>query len=550
MFGKKPEVNKSRAWKRLAKHYKKMRDVEMRGLFRKDPQRAERYNINLESMMLDYSKNRITDRTMAYLLALAKECRLAEKIEAMFKGERINITEHRPVLHVALRNRENTPIYVDGKNVMPEINAVLAKMRKFSEEVRLGKFTGQTGKKLTNIVNIGIGGSDLGPKMATEALRKYWGKDIKCYFISNIDGTACCEVLNQIDPEETLFIVCSKTFTTIETLTNARTCRKWLVDALGEHAVSKHFVAVSTNAKEVAKFGIDTENMFEFWDFVGGRYSMWSAIGLSIAIAVGMDNFEKMLDGAHEMDMHFKYTDFSKNIPVVLGLLGVWYNDFFHFNNTAVVPYDQYLQYVPAYLQQLVMESNGKFISNDDTYVKYNTSPVLFGGAGTDVQHSFFQMIHQGTSIVPVDFIIPAISHNEVGEHHEILVANVLAQGEALMKGKTVKEAYDEMRRAGKPKEEAKRLKKYKSFPGNRPSNTLVFKKIDPYTLGMLIAMYEHKTFVEGVIWNIDSFDQMGVELGKQMALSILPELQSNASGISHDASTENLIATIRRLRK
>lgn len=550
MFGKTSEVNKSKAWKRLEKHYKKMRDVEMRGLFRKDAQRAERYNINLESMMLDYSKNRITDRTMTYLLGLAKEAKLAEKIEAMFKGEKINNTENRAVLHVALRNRENTPIYVDGKNVMPEINAVLSKMRQFSEAVRLGKFTGHTGKRLTNIVNIGIGGSDLGPKMATEALRKYWAKDIKCYFISNIDGTACAEVLNKVDPEETLFIVCSKTFTTIETLTNARTCRKWLVDALGEHAVAKHFVAVSTNAKEVAKFGIDTENMFEFWDFVGGRYSMWSAIGLSVAIAVGMDNFEKMLDGAHEMDMHFKYTEFSKNIPVVMALLSVWYNNFFHWDNFAVIPYDQYLCYVPAYLQQLVMESNGKSITKDDKRAKYTTSPVLFGGAGTDVQHSFFQMIHQGTSIVPIDFIIPAISHNEVGEHHEILVANVLAQGEALMKGKSEKEAYDEMRRAGKTKEEAKRLKKYKSFEGNRPSNTIVFKKIDPYTLGMLIATYEHKTFVEGVIWNIDSFDQMGVELGKQMALSILPELQSNASSVNHDASTEHLIATIKRLRK
>ena len=550
MFGISSEVNKSKAWKKLEKHYKKMRNVEMRGLFRKDPQRAERYNINLEAMMFDYSKNRITDRTLVHLINLAKESGLSEKIEAMFKGEKINNTENRAVLHVALRNRENTPIYVDGKNVMPEINAVLAKMRQFSEAVRLGKFTGQTGKKLTNIVNIGIGGSDLGPKMAAEALRKYWAKDINCYFISNIDGTACAEVLNKINPEETLFIICSKTFTTIETLTNARTCRKWLVDALGEHAVSKHFVAVSTNAKEVAKFGIDTENMFEFWDFVGGRYSMWSAIGLSIAIAVGMDNFEKMLDGAHEMDMHFKYTAFSKNIPVIMALLSIWYSDFFHWNTMAVIPYDQYLCYVPSYLQQLVMESNGKFITKDNQKIKYTTSPVLFGGAGTDVQHSFFQMLHQGTSIVPVDFIIPAISHNEIGDHHEILVANVLAQGEALMKGKTEKEAYDEMRRAGKTKEEAKRLKKYKSFPGNRPSNTIVFKKIDPYTLGMLIAAYEHKTFVEGVIWNIDSFDQMGVELGKQMALSILPELQSNASSISHDSSTEKLIATIKRLRK
>ena len=550
MFGLKKTVNKTRAWKRLEHHYKTMRKVEMRDMFAKDPQRAERYSINLDAMMLDYSKNRINDRTMKYLLALAKECKLPEKIEQMFSGDKINLTENRAVLHTALRNRDNTPIYVDGKNIMSQINEVLAKMRKFSEAVRLGEFKGQTGKKLTNIVNIGIGGSDLGPKMALEALRKYWSKDINCYFISNIDGTACCEVLNKIDPETTLFIVSSKTFTTIETLTNARTCRKWLVDALGEHAVAKHFVAVSTNEKEVAKFGINTENMFEFWDFVGGRYSMWSAIGLSIALAVGMDNFEKMLDGAFEMDKHFRNTDLAHNIPVVLGLLGVWYNNFFGLRNQVVVPYDQYLSYLPAYLQQLDMESNGKFVSVNNEYLHYETAPVLFGGAGTDVQHSFFQMMHQGTSIIPCDFIIPAISHNEIGDHQEILVANVLAQGEALMRGKTVQEAAEELRKAGKSKAEIDKLKKFKSFRGNRPSNTLVFKKIDPYTLGMLVAMYEHKVFVEGVIWNIDSFDQMGVELGKQMALSILPELQSTASGIQHDSSTSNLIKMIKRLRK
>lgn len=550
MFGKKKETDKTRAWKKLAHHYKAFRKTEMRDLFKKDPQRAEKYNIVLDGLMLDYSKNRISDRTMRYLLALAQERKLKEKIDAMFSGEKINITEHRSVLHVALRNRDNSPIYVDGENVMPKINEVLGKMRDFSEAVRLGKFKGQTGKKLTNIVNIGIGGSDLGPKMAVEALRKYWGKGLNCYFISNIDGTACCEVLNKIDPETTLFIVSSKTFTTIETLTNAKTCRKWLTDALGEHAVAKHFVAVSTNEKEVEKFGINPENMFEFWDFVGGRYSMWSAIGLSIAIMVGMDNFDKLLDGAHAMDEHFKTASFDKNIPVVLALLGIWYNDFFGWKSHAVIPYDQYLQYVPAYLQQLSMESNGKFVSNDNKYVKYNTAQVLFGGAGTDVQHSFFQMIHQGTTPVPCDFIIPAISHNEVGDHHEILIANVLAQGEALMRGKTVAEAAEELKKAGKSKEEISFLKKFKSFPGNRPSNTLIFKKIDPYSLGMLIAMYEHKVFVEGVIWNIDSFDQMGVELGKQMALSILPELQGNALGIRHDSSTNNLIKTIKKLRK
>ena len=551
MFGlNKKEADKSRAWKRLEKHAKKMRNVEMREMFDKDPDRAKKYSINFDNMTVDFSKNRINDKTFAYLWGLAKEAKLKQKIEQMFSGEKINITENRAVLHIALRNKSNKPIYVDGKDVMPEINRVLGKIKEFSEAVRLGKFKGQTGKKLTNIVNIGIGGSDLGPKMATEALKKYWGKGINCYFISNIDGTACAEVLNKLDPETTLFIVCSKTFTTIETLTNARTCRKWLVDALGEPAVAKHFVAVSTNADEVAKFGIDTANMFEFWNFVGGRYSMWSAIGLIIAIAVGYDNFEKMLDGAYAMDEHFRTSEPAKNIPVVLALLSVWYNNFFGVRNHAVVPYDQYLTYLPAYLQQLVMESNGKFVDLNNKVVKYQTSPVIFGGAGTDVQHSFFQMIHQGTSFVPCDFIIPAISHNEIGEHHEILLANVLAQSEALMKGKTVKEAAEELKAAGKTKDEINFLKKYKSFKGNRPSNTIIVKKIDAYTLGMLVAMYEHKTFVEGVIWNIDSFDQMGVELGKQMALKILPELQGSKDSSGHDSSTKALIDLIRKLRK
>ena len=543
-------VNKTKAWKKLESHYKHFRKVEMKDLFACDADRAKKFSVNLEAMYVDYSKNRINDRTMKLLLNLARECDLENKIKAMFKGDKINVTERRPVLHIALRNRANTPIYVDGKNVMPQINVVLAKMKKFSDAVRFGEFKGQTGKKLTNIVNIGIGGSDLGPVMACEALRKYWAKDINCYFISNIDGTACAEVLNKVDPETTLFIVASKTFTTIETLTNARTCRKWLVDALGEHAVAKHFVALSTNTKEVEKFGINPENMFEFWDFVGGRYSMWSAIGLIIAIAVGFENFERMLEGAYAMDQHFYNTDFEHNIPVILGMLGIWYNNFFGLHRYAVIPYDQYLQYVPMYLQQLDMESNGKFVAMNGEYVKYATGPVLFGGAGTNVQHSFFQLIHQGTEIVPMDFVIPAISHNEIGEHHEILVANVLAQGEALMRGKTVKEAAAELKKAGKSREEINYLKKFKSFEGNRPSNTIVFKKMDPYTLGMLIAMYEHKVFVQGVVWNVDSFDQYGVELGKQMALSILPELQGTASGINHDGSTNSLIGLIKRLRK
>ena len=543
-------VNKTKAWKKLESHYKHFRKVEMKDLFACDADRAKKFSVNLEAMYVDYSKNRINDRTMKLLLNLARECDLENKIKAMFKGDKINVTERRPVLHIALRNRANTPIYVDGKNVMPQINEVLAKMKKFSDAVRFGEFKGQTGKKLTNIVNIGIGGSDLGPVMACEALRKYWAKDINCYFISNIDGTACAEVLNKVDPETTLFIVASKTFTTIETLTNARTCRKWLVDALGEHAVAKHFVALSTNTKEVEKFGINPENMIEFWDFVGGRYSMWSAIGLIIAIAVGFENFERMLEGAYAMDQHFYNTDFEHNIPVILGMLGIWYNNFFGLHRYAVIPYDQYLQYVPMYLQQLDMESNGKFVAMNGEYVKYATGPVLFGGAGTNVQHSFFQLIHQGTEIVPMDFVIPAISHNEIGEHHEILVANVLAQGEALMRGKTVKEAAAELKKAGKSREEINYLKKFKSFEGNRPSNTIVFKKMDPYTLGMLIAMYEHKVFVQGVVWNVDSFDQYGVELGKQMALSILPELQGTASGINHDGSTNSLIGLIKRLRK
>lgn len=542
-------INKTSAWKKLVAHYRWHKNDEMKDLFAKDKDRASKYTLNLGNLYLDYSKNRINDKTMRYLLDLTKEVKLREKIDAMFSGEKINQTENRAVLHVALRNRQNTPIYVDDKNVMPEIDHVLSKIKKFSDAVRFGEFKGATGKKLTNIVNIGIGGSDLGPFMATTALKEYWARDMKCYFISNIDGSACEDVFAEVDPETTLFVVVSKTFTTIETLTNAKTCRKWLVDALGEHAVAKHFVAVSTNAEEVAKFGINTDNMFEFWNFVGGRYSMWSAVGLSIALMVGMENFEKMLDGAYAMDQHFKNTEFEHNIPVILALLGVWYNNFFGFKEQGVIPYDQDLRFLPKYLQQLDMESNGKSVSKENKFVKYATGPVLFGGAGTDVQHSFFQLLHQGTQVVPLDFIVPAISHNEIGEHHEILVANALAQGEALMRGKTVQEAATELAKAGKSKEEVSRLKRYKSFSGNRPTNTIVIKKLDPYALGMLVAMYEHKVFVQGVIWNINSFDQMGVELGKQMALSILPELQGNAYGV-HDSSTTGLINLIKKIRK
>ena len=546
MFGK----SKTKAWKQLESIYKHFAGTQMKDMFAADPKRAEKYSEQIESMLVDYSKNLINSEVMAALFNLARERGLKEKIADMFAGKKINTTENRAVLHTALRNRADTPIYVDGRDVMPQIDAALDKIRDFSEAVRLGRFTGYTGKKLTNIVNIGIGGSDLGPFMACEALRHYWAKDINCYFISNIDGTGCAEVLNKIDPETTLFIIASKTFTTIETLTNARTCRKWLVDALGEHAVAKHFIALSTNKEEVEKFGINSDNMFVFWDFVGGRYSIWSSIGMIIAIAIGYKNFERMLDGAYAMDRHFAETEFEHNIPVILALIGIWYNNFYGIHRYCVIPYDQYLRYFPIYLQQMDMESNGKSISLDNKYVDYSTGPVLFGGAGTDVQHSFFQLLHQGTEIVPTDLIVPAISHNEIGAHHQILLANVLAQGEALMRGKTEDEVIVELEAAGKPSTEINRLKKYKSFSGNRPTNTIVLRKIDPYSLGMLIAMYEHKVFVQGVIWNINSFDQFGVELGKKMALNILPELQGMKRNTQHDCSTSTLINYIKKIRK
>ena len=546
MFTKKED----KTWRHLQHLQDKFAKNHLRDLFACDPLRAEKYSLQLENMHVDYSKNLIDDEIMRNLFTLARERGLEDKIKAMFSGQKINQTENRAVLHIALRHRQKTPIYVDGRDVMPQINTVLEKIRDFSEAVRLGKFTGYTGKKLTDIVNIGIGGSDLGPFMACEALKPYWAKDIHCHFISNIDGTACAEVLNKLNPETTLFIVASKTFTTIETLTNAKTCRHWLTEALGEHAVAKHFVALSTNKAEVEKFGINTENMFEFWDFVGGRYSMWSAIGLIIAIAIGYKNFERLLEGANAMDEHFANTPLEQNIPVILALIGIWYNNFYNIHRYAVIPYDQYLQYLPSYLQQLDMESNGKSVTLNNKFVNYATGPVLFGGAGTNVQHSFFQLLHQGTETVPIDFIIPAISHNEIGNHHQILLSNVLAQGEALMHGKTEEEAAIELEKAGKSKAEIEKLKKNKSFSGNRPSTTIVFKKIDPYALGQLIAMYEHKVFVQGVIWNINSYDQFGVELGKKLALNILPEIEGTAFGVEHDSSTTALISHIKKLRK
>lgn len=544
------QKNNTPAWNKLEQEYERFKNVQMRDLFVQDQTRALKYTLETEGLYFDYSKNRFDEGVLNALLNLARERQVQEKINKMFSGEKINNTENRAVLHIALRNRSNRPILVDGQDVMPQINTVLAKMKKFSEDVRSGAFKGATGKKLTNIVNIGIGGSDLGPVMVCEALKPYIQPDIHCYFISNIDGTAAAETLKTLNPEETLFIVASKTFTTIETLTNAKTCRAWLVEKLGESAVDKHFVALSTNKEEVIKFGINPENMFEFWNFVGGRYSLWSAIGLVIAIAVGFENFEQLLAGAYAMDEHFKTTPLERNMPVLMALMGIWYNNFFGVHRYAVIPYDQYLQYLPSYLQQLDMESNGKSVDKENEFTTYATGPVLFGGAGTNVQHSFFQLLHQGTEMVPTDFIVSAVSHNPLGNHHQILLSNILAQGEALMKGKTLAEAETELKKAGKTDAEVEFLKKYKSFPGNRPSNTILLKTVNPFSLGQLISLYEHKVFVQGAIWNINSFDQMGVELGKQLALNILPELEGKAIGLEHDSSTLALIKKIKELRK
>jgi glucose-6-phosphate isomerase len=543
-------INRTICWKRLASHAKKMKKTHMREMFAADEDRFDKYSINLENITFDYSKNIINDKTLCLLSKLAKESYVEEYREHMFLGRKINTTENRSVLHIALRNRSNTPIITDGKDVMPKVNAVLSQMRTFSDSVRFGDWKGYTNKRITDVVNIGIGGSDLGPVMVTEALKKYWAKGMNFHFISNIDGTHIAETLNKINPETTLFIIASKTFTTQETLTNAKTARKWLINALDENAVAKHFVALSTNEKEVVKFGIDKENMFEFWDWVGGRYSLWSAIGLPIAIAIGMDNFEKMLDGAHAMDKHFCEAPIEKNIPALMALISVWYNNFFNAKTYAVLPYDQYLHRLPAYLQQADMESNGKSVNKFGQKIKYNTGPILFGEPGTNGQHSFYQLLHQGTHLVPCDFIVPAISHNEIDNHHEILLSNVFAQSEALMRGKNVKEAITELITQGKSKKEIKALKNHKVFEGNRPSNTILLKKIDPYNLGMLIAMYEHKIFVSGLIWDINSYDQMGVELGKQLAKKILPEIQANEDTKDHDCSTKNLINLARKLRR
>ncbi len=536
---------KRQAWKDLGAHYKNIRDTHLRELFAKDPQRGEHFAAEAVGLYLDYSKNRITDETLPLLIRLAEESGLQERIDAMFRGEKINITEKRAVLHVALRAPRDASIVVDGKNVVPEVHAVLDRMADFANQVRNGAWKGHTGKRIHNVVNVGIGGSDLGPVMAYEALKHYSDRTMTFRFVSNVDGTDFAEAVQDLDPSETLFIISSKTFTTLETMTNAQTARAWLLAGLDgdEKAIAKHFVAVSTNGPAVAKFGIDTANMFEFWDWVGGRYSMSSAIGLSTMVAIGPDDFRAMLAGMHEMDEHFRTTPFERNLPVIMGLLAVWYNDFFGAQTVAVLPYEQYLKRFPAYLQQLTMESNGKHVTLDGKKVAHQTGPVYWGEPGTNGQHSFYQLIHQGTRLIPCDFIAFGEPLNPVGRHHDILIANVCAQTEALAFGKSPEEVEAE----GTPKW----LVPHRVFEGNRPSNTILAKRLTPETLGKLVALYEHSVFTQGTLWNIDSFDQWGVELGKVLAQRIIPELESHEEPkLAHDSSTNNLIRRYRKLKE
>ncbi len=539
------------AWNKLAAHYEAMQGVHMKDLFIREPERFRNYSIRFNEILVDYSKNRITTETLKLLLDLAAACGLKDAIAGMFAGDRINETEKRAVLHTALRNRSNIPIYVDGRDVMLDVNAVLAKMQGFSEQVRSGAWKGFTDRRITDIINIGIGGSDLGPVMVTECLRPYAQPGLRVHFISNVDGTHIAETLGSLDPETTLFLIASKTFTTQETMTNAFSARDWFLKRAGDRAhVARHFVAISTNTAKVKEFGINPDNMFAFWDWVGGRYSLWSAIGLSIACYVGFERFEELLAGAYAMDRHFCESSFDCNIPVILALLGIWYVNFLGAESEAILPYDQYLHRFPAYFQQGNMESNGKSMSRAGCRVGYSTGPIIWGEPGTNGQHAFYQLIHQGTRLVPADFLVPAISHNPIGHHHSILLSNFFAQTEALMKGKTAEEAAVELREEGKSEEEILRLTPHKVFEGNRPTNSILFKKLTPAVLGSLIALYEHKIFVQGVIWNIFSFDQWGVELGKQLANKILPELAYDSPVASHDSSTNGLINAFKKMRK
>jgi glucose-6-phosphate isomerase len=533
------------AWKALEAHHQKVRELNLRSLFADDSKRGQRFVIEAVGLYLDYSKNRITDETLKILLQLADECGLRGRIDAMFRGDKINITENRAVLHVALRAPKTASIVVDGANVVPEVHAVLDKMADFSNRVRSGSWTGHTGKRIRNIINIGIGGSDLGPVMAYEALKHYSDRQLNFRFVSNVDGTDFAEAVHDLDPSETLFIISSKTFTTLETMTNAQSARDWSLKGLGgdTKAVAKHFVAVSTNTAKVSEFGIDTANMFGFWDWVGGRYSMDSAIGLSTMIAIGPDNFQALLGGFHEMDEHFRTAPFDQNLPVLLGLLTVWYTDFFGAETVAVLPYDQYLKRFPAYLQQLTMESNGKHVTLDGIAVDYATGPIYWGEPGTNGQHSFYQLIHQGTRLIPCDFIAFVEALNPLGRHHDMLVSNVFAQAEALAFGKTPEQV--------KAEGTADWLVPHRVFEGNRPSNTILAKRLTPETLGKLVALYEHSVFTQGAVWNIDSFDQWGVELGKVLAQRIIPELESQAEPeLKHDSSTNSLISRYRELKR
>ena len=532
----------TQAYQYLADHFISINEHSIKDLFANDPERFQKFHLFLGDILFDYSKNRIDEQTMALLFQLARECKLNDAIEAMFSGEKINETENRAVLHTALRNRSDKPVITDGADVMPDIRAVLDRMKSFTERILSGAWKGFSGKEITDIVNIGIGGSDLGPVMVTEALKAYKTR-LNMHFVSNVDGTHIMETLQGLNPETTLFLIASKTFTTQETMANANSAKEWFLKSGAKEAdVAKHFAALSTNADGVSAFGIDTQNMFEFWDWVGGRYSLWSAIGLSISLAIGFDKFEELLTGAFEADEHFRNTELEQNIPVVMALLGVWYNNFFDAESQAILPYDQYLHRFAAYFQQGDMESNGKYIDRNGKRVDYETGPIIWGEPGTNGQHAFYQLIHQGTKLIPCDFIAPAVSLNQVGNHHELLLSNFFAQTEALMNGKTEEEVIAELQKAGKSQEEINRLTPFKIFEGNRPTNSILIKKITPRTLGALVALYEHKIFVQGVIWNIFSFDQWGVELGKQLANKILPELKGAADVESHDSSTNALI--------
>lgn len=542
--------NSLKSWSALETHFLANKDLAMVELFQADPERFSKFSLQLEDLLVDFSKNRVTSETLTLLRGLALEANLSGKIKAMFSGEKINTTENRAVLHTALRDFSGDPVMVDGKDVMPDILAVRGKMRVFTDRVRSGQWKGFSGKAIQSVVNIGIGGSDLGPSMACEALKPYASPDLKMHFVSNVDGTHIAETLKKCDPETTLFLIASKTFTTQETMANAHSARDWFLAKANNPAhVAKHFVALSTNASEVTNFGIDVENMFVFWDWVGGRYSLWSAIGLSIALAIGMDHFEDFLRGAHAMDEHFRTEPLETNIPATLGLLGIWYNNFFNAATQAVLGYDQYLTRFAAYLQQADMESNGKSVTKDGEKCSWQTGPVLWGEPGTNGQHAFYQLIHQGTKLIPCDFLAPVFSQNPLGEHHTLLLANFFAQPEALMVGKSAETVREELQGKNLGSKELEALVPQKVFPGNRPTNSILFTRLTPRTLGMLIAMYEHKIFTQGVIWGINSFDQWGVELGKQLASAILPELETANAITTHDSSTNGLINYFKSIR-